>query len=151
MFEFTKLCNAFEKLSPVERGALLAEKSVKVLAKLKLLGAEDGDPTFALASFILGSVVADGKVDEREYLLMYPALIKVFGDGFDFDSVKAAIEADAEGKKAVKAYTEELIKDLSAADKSLVEDVVVVCLCVVAMDGRVSLREKNYIKRLCKA
>lgn len=151
MFEFTKLCNAFEKLSPVERGAILAEKSVKVLAKLKLLGAEEGDPTFALASFILGSIVADGKVDEREYLLMYPALIQVFGDKFDFASVKAAIEGDSEGKKAIKAYTEELMRDLSEADESLVEDVVVICLCVVAMDGRVSLKEKNYIKRLCKA
>lgn len=151
MFEFTKLCNAFEKMTPVERGAILTEKSVKVLAKLRLLGAEEGDPSTVLASFILGSIVADGKVDEREYLLMYPALVKVFGEEFDFDSVKTAIEADCKGNKDVKKYTEELMGVLAEADESLVEDVVAICLCVVAIDGKISLRERNYIKRLCRA
>ena len=151
MFEFTKLCNAFEEMTPVERGAILTEKSVKVLAKLRLLGAEEGDPSTVLASFILGSIVADGKVNEREYLLMYPALVKVFGEEFDFDSVKTAIEADYKGNKDVKKYTEELMGVLAEADESLVEDVVAICLCVVAIDGKISLRERNYIKRLCRA
>lgn len=121
------------------------------MLKLKALGAEDGDPTFALASFILSSVVADGKIDEREYLLMYPALTQLFGNDFDLATVKSVIEADAASKKAVKAYTEELMKLLADADESLIEDVIVICLCVVAMDGKVSLKEKKYIKRLCNA
>lgn len=151
MFEFAKLCKEFEKLSPVERGALLAEKSVKVLAKLKLLGMEDGDPTITLATFILASITSDGKVDEREYLLMYPALIKLFGDDFDFASVKATIEADAQGKKDLAIYTKQLLQVLSTADENLLEDVVVVCLCVTSMDGKISLKERNYIKKLIKA
>ena len=35
MFEFAKLCNEYEKLSALERGAILTEKSVKILAKLR--------------------------------------------------------------------------------------------------------------------
>ena len=64
MFEFTKMCNEFEKLSAVERGVILTEKSVKVLAMLRLYDEPDIDPVETLATFILGSIVSDGKVDE---------------------------------------------------------------------------------------
>lgn len=151
MFEFAKLCNECEKLSTVERGALLTAKSVKVLAKLHLLDIPGLDPVETLASFILGSIVADGKVNEQEYLLMYPALVKVFGDDFDFNSIKESFAKDYEGKKAVKDYTKDLMTILNETDESLQEDIVMICLMVVAIDGKVSLKERNYIRRLCRA
>lgn len=150
MFEFSQLCNAFEKLSPAERSALLAEKSIEIAAKLKLSGADLGEPSFTLACFILGSIVADGKVDEREYLLMYPALVRLFGNGFDFTTVKRAAES-ADGRKTLKTHTERLANFLSDATEDLKEDILTVCLCVVAIDGKISLKERKYIKQLCKA
>ena len=130
---------------------MLTGKSVKILAKLKLLELPGVDPVHALAGFILGSVVADGRVNEQEYLLMYPALVHVFGDDFDFDSIKNSFRKDREGREAVKEYTQEMLSFLALADEKLREDVIALCLCVVTVDGKISLRERNYIRKLCKA
>lgn len=149
MFEFKKLCDEYEKLTSVERGFLLREKSVTLLAKLKRLDIPEIDPVTSLVGFIIGSVVADGKIDEREYLLMYPALIQAFGYNFDFHSVKQAFE-DYGTRKIVKAYTEQMLRIFDHLDEKLKDDAITLCLCVTSMDGKVSLKEKRYLKRLCK-
>ena len=128
MFEFTKLCNSFENLNVVERGAILAEKSVKVLGKLKLMAVPGIDPVETLSGFIIGSVVADGRLNEQEYLLIYPALLKAFGDDFDFASVKSAFAKDRDGRKAVRVYTESLLSLLADIDEDFREDIVTLCL-----------------------
>ena len=109
------------------------------------------DPVETLACFILGSIVSDGKINEQEYILIYPALVKVFGSDFDFASVKAAVSKNYAFKKAVKDYSKELASTLAEADESFVNDVIGLCLCVVSIDGKISFREKNYIKKLYKA
>lgn len=149
MFEFKKLCDAYEDLSAVERGVLMAEKSAKIVAKLHLMDIPEVDPLEALAGFIVGSVVADGRIDEREYLLIYPTLLSVFGDDFDFETIKQSF-CKGDAKKLITAYTEELMSVLDALDDEMKEDVVTLCLCVTAMDGRISLKEKQYVKRLCR-
>lgn len=151
MFEITKLCNEYEKLSTVEKGLILTEKSVTVLAKIAALDVPEIDPVETLASFVLGSIVSDGRINEKEYLLMYPALVKVFGDDFDFDTVKKAFESDKESARLIKKYTQNLLSILAEADETLQEDIVMVCLGIVALDGKISLRERNYIRKLCKA
>lgn len=150
MFEFNKLCNEFEKMSAVERKLLLTEKSVVILKKLSDLEIDDADPVETLAAFILGSVCSDGKVNEQEYLLIYPALLKVFGDKVDFNAIKLALSADKAGHKAIKGYSVELMKILNKADESLFEDVIALCLCVTSLDGKVTLKEKNILKNLLK-
>ena len=151
MFEFTKLCNAFEKMSALERGAVIAEKSVKVIAKLKLLAVPGVDPVETLATFIVGGVAADGKLDEREYLLIYPSLVKAFGEDFDFATVKAEFEGDKQTHKEIRDYTRDLLTVLSLVDDSIREDVVALCLAVVTVDGKISLKERKYIKKLILA
>ena len=151
MFEFTKLCNAFEKMSALERGAVIAEKSVKVIAKLKLLDVPGVDPVETLATFIVGAVAADGKLDEREYLLIYPSLVRAFGEDFDFATVKAEFESDKQTHKEIRDYTRDLLTVLSLVDEGLREDVVALCLAVVTVDGRISFKERKYIKKLITA
>ena len=151
MFEFTKLCREFDTLTPLERSAMLTKKSAVILAKLTQLSIPGVDPVNTLAGFILGSVVADGHISEREYLLIYPALLKVFGDEFDFESVKDSFRKDRDGRAAVRLYTQEMLALLALADEGLREDMIMLCLCVVSMDGRITLREQRYIHQLCAA
>ncbi|MDY2880209.1 MAG: TerB family tellurite resistance protein [Candidatus Borkfalkiaceae bacterium] len=151
MFDFTKTCNDFEKMTALDRNLVLTATSVKVLAGLHALNIPALDPVQTLVSFIIGSVVADGKVDEREYLLIYPALVKAFGDDFDYASVKESFKKDVEGKKGIHDYTEDVMTLLSYADEELRENVIALCLCVVTIDGKISLKEKKYIRRLCRA
>ena len=56
MFEFAKLCHEYENLSALERGAILTGKSVKILAKLRLLELPGVDPVPTLAGFILYAI-----------------------------------------------------------------------------------------------
>lgn len=151
MFEFTKLCHRFETMSSVERAACLADCSVRITAKLAALDGWEIRPLDALAGFIIGSAVADGKLDEREYLLMYPALVHVLGEDFDFASVKASIEGDREGVKALQKDTEEVIRIYNTLDDTLQEDLLLLCLCVTSVDGKITLKEKNYLRRLLRA
>lgn len=148
MFEFNKVMKNYESLNAIERGLMLTEKSVSILAKLSDLDIDGIDPVETLASFIIGSVVADGKLHEKEYLLIYPALVKVFGSDFDYESIKKEFEADKDGRKDIAGYTTDLLRVLGTVDETLYEDVIILCLCVVTIDGKVSLREKNYVKRL---
>ncbi len=151
MFEFKKLCDAFEEMSAAERGVMLAEKSVTILQKLSCLHVSVIDPVKTLAGFIVGAVASDGKVNEKEYLLIYPSLVRVFGDEFDYASVKEGFKKDVEGRKALTEYTQSMLGILDFLDDELKSDIITLCLCVTAIDGKVNLREKNYIKRLCKA
>ena len=74
MLEFKQLFKEYEDLSVLQRSSILTYKSVDILAKLKKLDIEGIDPVNTLASFIIGAVVADNRVNEQEYLLIYPSL-----------------------------------------------------------------------------
>lgn len=151
MRELKSICKQFENLTVAERTALLAESSIKVVAKLTVLDIPSIDPLGALSGFILGATVADGVLEEREYLLIYPSLVRVFGNDFDFVSVKESFNRDRSGKKAVKEYVNQLVQVLSFVDESVVEDVILLCLCVLSVDGKVTLRERSYLRKLLKA
>ena len=150
MFEFKKLCNELEKLSPAERGVLLAEKSVSVVKGLKAL-----DLPFnaleTLVTFIIGSVVSDGALSEKDYLYIYPSLVKAFGHDFDFISAKQALQIAKDIKKEIAKYTKELLSVIAKCDENLATDIVALCLLITSVDGKISLKEKRYIRQLCKA
>ena len=149
MFEFYKLCNEYEKLAPAARGALLAEKSAAVIFKIKRVDIEGVNPLDTLAAFILGSIVSDGAVNEKEYLFIYPALIKVFGD-FDFATVKLAYKAAKDVKKEIERRTDDLMKIISASDEDLRKDVISLCHLTTWVDGKITLKERRYIRRLLR-
>lgn len=149
MFEFKKLCDAYEELTPIERGLILTERSAVILARLRGTPYPGLDPVMVLAGFIVGSVTADGRLSEQEYLMIYPALVSVFGEDFDFASVKAAFGRER-GRRMISLYTEEMLRLIGSVDDVLRDEIIMLCMCAVSVDGRVSLKEKRYIKRLCK-
>lgn len=88
-------------------------------------------------------VFAQKPVYKHVYVKFY-----VFVSDFDYESVKKLFENDKDGRKEVAKYTHDLIRVIESADDTLYEDVIILCLCVVTIDGKLSLREKNYVKRL---
>lgn len=149
MFEFKKLCNELETLNPIERGALLAEKSVSVVRGLSELDLPF-NPVETLVSFILGSVVSDGTFNEKDYLYIYPSLVKAFGNDFDFLSSKQALQIAKDIKKEISKDTKELLSVIALCDETLAADIVALCLLVTSVDGKISLKEKRYIRQLCR-
>jgi 3-methyladenine DNA glycosylase/8-oxoguanine DNA glycosylase len=150
MFEFKKLCNTLEELNPIERGVILAEKSVSVIKGLSGLNIPL-DPVKTLVTFIIGSVVSDNSINEKDYLYIYPSLVKAFGNDFDFISAKQAIGLAKDIKKEITKYTKEMISIINVCDEELATDIISLCLLITSVDGKISLKEKRYIRQLCKA
>lgn len=150
MFDFKKLCTEVENLPAADRGVLIVSEAKKVLEGLSKIAATTYNPTEVLTTFILGAVVSDGKIDEKEYLLIYPSLVKAFGDDFDYDAVKTTLTQDREGKKILGEYIDALISMISLTDENLQTDIVTLCLLIVSIDGKVTTKERRYIRRLCK-
>lgn len=151
MFEFQKMCHDVEALTPSERALLLGEKSISVIKGLAELDIPEFDPIVTLASFIIGSVVSDGSISEKDYLFIYPSLVKAFGDECDLAEIKRSYKVSKDAQKEIKEYTEELLAILSRVDENLGNDIVSLCLLVTSVDGKISLKEQRYIKQLCKA
>lgn len=150
MFEFKKLCNTLEELNPIECGVILAEKSVSVIKGLSGLNIPL-DPVKTLVTFIIGSVVSDNSINEKDYLYIYPSLVKAFGNDFDFISAKQAIGLAKDIKKEITKYTKEMISIINVCDEELATDIISLCLLITSVDGKISLKEKRYIRQLCKA
>lgn len=149
MFEFKKICDTFEGLSTPERRQLLEEKSGSVFHELQSRAVPESNPKEILAGFLIGSAMIDGKLNEMEYLLMYPSLVRTFGEDFDFRSLKESFRRNRDGKKLVGDYAEKMLGILQFSEEKLKRDVVTLCLCATSMDGKITLKEKRYIRRLC--
>lgn len=148
MFEYIEKCKKFEKLSTFDRFALLANKSLIITNKLSELGLNVNDSLSLIATFILGSIVSDGEVNEKEFLLMYPALLRTFGDNFDFDSIKEAFQNDFKTRNELKNYLKDILSLLNSVSNELKEDIIDICFAIVTIDGKLSLKERIYMKRL---
>lgn len=148
MFEYIEKCKKFEKLSTFERFALLANKSLIITNKLSELGLNVNDSLSLIATFILGSIVSDGEVNEKEFLLMYPALLRTFGDNFDFDSIKEAFQNDFKTRNELKNYLKDILSLLNSVSNELKEDIIDICFAIVTIDGKLSLKERIYMRKL---
>ena len=151
MFEYIEKCKKFEKLSTFERFALLANKSLIVTNNLSKLGFNVNESLSLIATFILGSIISDGEVNEKEYLLMYPALLRTFGDNFDFDSIKEAFKNDFKTRKEWKNYLKDILSLLNNVSNELKEDIIDICFAIVTIDGKLSLKERIYMRKLFSA
>ena len=143
LLEMNKICKKYEKLSLVEYTTLITTCSAKVLLKLPGI-----DPITTYVSFVIGAVVADGTINEKEYLLIYPSLIRAFGDDFDYMSIKESFKKDKEGKQKLKEVNKDMLTICGMLDEDLKNDILVLSLCVLSVDGKISLKEKRYLRHL---
>ena len=150
MSDFNKICKVVENLNAVEYAAIITAKTAKIMPALNELTQDTADSLELLATFMIASVYADGKLDESEYLLLMPALKLFFGDDFDYDSAKALVKAFKPEGRELKKVVDAVVDLLGELSEELKEDIITVCLLICAIDGKISLKEKRYIKQLIK-
>ncbi len=150
MKAFDELCREFEQLDAVSYTALLAEKSAKILPALRAVTGNGIDGTALFAAFVLGAVAADGKLSEEEYLLCYPLLHAFFGDDVNYDDCKDAAKHLRSESRAFKKSLDEIVDFLGLLSDDLKNEIVLVALMICAIDGKVSPKEKNWIKKLVR-
>jgi len=148
MKEFDLLCKEFEQMDLTSYTSYLAEKSLNVLPALEAI-AEDGiDGAAIFFSFIMGAIVADGKLAEEEYLIMSPLLKAFFGKTVAYEECKKLFKNYKKETKELKIVVDHMVDVLGLLSDELKNDIVIICLMICAIDGKVSLKEKKWIKQL---
>ena len=102
MKDFELLCKEFEKMDAVSYSAYLTEKSLHVLPALQAAAENGIDGSAIFFSFIMGAIVADGKLAEEEYAIIYPLLKAFFNREVTYEECQKTFK---EYKKEAKQLT----------------------------------------------
>ena len=102
------------------------------------------------ASFIYGAIAADGKLSEEEYALVYPLLHIFLGDDVNYEDTAKAFRSMKSDNREMKKRVDEMVDLIGLFSDELKADIIIVIMLICAVDGKISLREKNWIKQLIK-
>ena len=148
MNSFNQLCKAAENLNAVDYTVILAEKSAKLIPALNAVSLDGTGGVEMLADFVLCSIVVDGKLSDEEFFLMKPMLDAFFGEDFDYEDCKKTVQLLRADAKDFRNYLDEFVDMLGEFSEELKEDIITVCLLICAVDGKISAKEKSWIKQL---
>lgn len=148
MNDFNKLCKEFENIDSDTYVAFLTEEAATILPQLSALSVdgESGPEIFAL--FVMASFVADGKLSEEEYAALYPLLHAFLGDSVNYDDCKKAISGLKEESKDMKRIADEMVDMIGQVSPTLKDQIIIVCMLLCAIDGKISYKEKQWIQKL---
>lgn len=150
MKDFDLLCKEVEALDFIDYNLALMRLGSRVKPALNVLTDDPAEVNGMLAMFMIASVYADGKLDEAEYAMMLPLLHTFFGETFDFEEVKQLVNAFKPEGKELMELVDHIVDLIGELSEELKDDLIMICLLICAVDGKVSLREKKYIKQLIR-
>ncbi len=147
MVDIKNIVQLYRKMSIRERAHLL-DYTEEVQAALAELPDEES-AKHTLAGFILGSAYMGGIIKELDLLFMYPDLVKVFGEGYDFDAAKKKIiSRGREGQKDIFADMYSLLGEM---DDISVDDTVLLCLAIMFTPGKGKIGARKYIRQFIRS
>ncbi len=150
MFEFEKICHDVEKMDPITYSALVAEKSKDVIAGLVDI-TEGGLSGIAIyTGLVFGAIVSDGKISEEEFLLIEPLLSLSLGERVTYDDAKAMMKYYKKDSKEYKKFVDAAVDLFGEISEDLKADIVTVCMLICGIDGKISHKEKVWLKQLIK-
>lgn len=148
MFEFEKVCREVEKMDTLSYSVILAEKSKEVIAGLKDLELNGIEAMTVYAGLIFGAVVSDGKLDENEFALIKPMLDISLGYDFSYEEARSLLKYYKKDSKEYNQYVDAVVDLFGEISDELKADIVTVCLLVCGIDGKISHKEKKWLKQL---
>ena len=150
MREFEALCKAYEKMDALTYAAVITEKAGRIIPALSAITEDGLDGVTLFASFVMGAVVADGNLSLEEYAITFPLFKVFFGKEVNFEACNLIVKSMRRETKLMKQYVNDMVKVFGLVSDELKDDIVLVCLMICAIDGKVSLKEKRWIKKLIK-
>lgn len=148
MTEFDKLCQEAEDIDWETRCAIVRGKSEEILPLLQGQSSDGVNGTEIFTTFLLSAMAADNKLTEEEYALLYPLLKTFLGDSINFDDAKKAVGSMRKESRELKKVTEDMLDVIASFSQELRKDIVLVIMMICAADGKISLSEKLWIKKL---
>ena len=150
MKDFDKLCKEFEQIDAETYADVLAMKSEAILPVLMAFSEDGLTGAEIFASFIYGAIAADGKLSEEEYALVYPLLHAFLGDDVNYEDTAKAFRAMRADNKEMKKRVDEMVDLIGLFSEELKADIIIGIMLIGAVGGRISMKEKNWIKQLIK-
>jgi len=151
MFEFEKLCKMIEDMDAQTFGELLAEKSQEIILALSVLTLDGLSALQIYMNFILCSIAADGKLSEEEYMAIKPGFELLAKKEVSYEDAVAVFKAAGLDKsKDYKKVVNDMVDVLGMVSLDLKEAIILVCMMVCSVDGKISLKEKRWIKQLIR-
>ena len=149
MRKYSELIKEIEDLDPKTYGELVAIKSDAIIRGLTEIDLNGRDGLTIYTDFILGAIAADGKLDRCEYNLIRPVLEVAIGRPLTYEEALKFFEvAGLDRPHGFKKAVERMVEVIGIISPELREDIVEVSLLICAVDRTVSLRERQWIKRL---
>lgn len=142
---FSALCREVERTDPALYPELLEGKASEILPEIEKHVHDKRSGAVMLGAFIVGAMLADKHIDETEFELLKPKFGRFFGDAASYDECARMSADEREGVDMLVECVKEIMAEL---DEDVREQVVLVCLMICAVDGKVSASEKRWIKRL---
>jgi uncharacterized tellurite resistance protein B-like protein len=150
MKEFNRLCKEFEEMDAQRYNTILDELSARIIPALQFITDDGIQGELIFARFLMGAIVSDGKLSEDEYVFMEPMLARFFGGDVDFEYCKTLIKENRTMGKDLKNEVDYMVDVLGMLSDDLKNDIITVCLMVCAVDGKVSMKEKRWIRQLIR-
>ena len=148
MFDLEAICSEVEKLDPMTFAKLIGEKGQSVISGLAAIIGDADDAVTMFTAMVLGAVISDGKLDEKEFGLIQPLLEEAVGEKPTYEEAVEFMSAFKSAKNDYKKLTDALSIMFKAASDELKSDIVTLCFLVCATDGKISKREKNWIAKI---
>ena len=148
MTEFDDLCREAEDIDFETRCAILKGKSQEILPLLSEKSEDGESGADILSTFLFSAMAADGRLSSEEYDLLYPLLSSFLGEKINYTDAKKAVGAMRKENREMKKISEDMIGILAEFSEDLRREIVLVIMMICAADGKISLSEKLWIKKL---
>lgn len=149
MSQFDKLCEVLETMDPESFNRLINEKSANIIEGLSMVVENDLDIITIYMDFLLCAAAADGRLAEEEYILLKPTLDFLLERDVGYgDAQKIFYDARLDKPEAYKQSVDMMVDILGVISNELKEDIVLVCMMVCAVDGKISYEEREWIRQL---
>ena len=148
MFNFDEVCETIEDMHPYTYSALISEKRASVVKSLKDLNKNGLTGLTIYNGLMLGAISSDGKLAEEEFYLMKPTLDAAFGNKLTYKEAKSLIGNFYPGGKKYDQFQDAVKQLFNDISDELKRDIVIVCLLTFGVDGKISQKEKKWLKEL---
>ena len=148
MTEFDDLCREAEDTDFETRCAILKGKSQEILTLLSEKSEDGESGADILSTFLFSAMAADGRLSSEEYDLLYPLLSSFLGEKINYTDAKKAVGAMRKENREMKKISEDMVGVLAEFSEDLRREIVLVIMMICAADGKISLSEKLWIKKL---
>ena len=136
---------SLEKMNTNEILAMIHSNAHYILPELKKLG-DDNVHIFAVLVYAIAG--ADGKVRPEEFLIIKPLMDATFGIDCTIEDAEDLVLRSGLLDKDIRGNFRNIIAQIGNIDSELAYRMVLVAMCVAAIDGDISRREKAFIESL---